>query len=118
MDINEANRICAEFMGVQVTTDGIPFEVDQYYDSQGDLQLEQIPLQPYSESLDSLVSVWEKLMQLDGFRFSNRLTIFKDICISDISMGNCMCLLEQAKTIQAAAAIATARAIQELEKEN
>lgn len=115
MNDDEANKIIAECMccaarqfkikNKKVWFSGNP-DPYKYY--------EYGPL--YTQSLDALVPVWKKLMLLDGFRFSNRLTIFKDKAISDISNSKGMQNLSERQTIQSAAAVATAKYILELEK--
>lgn len=107
MTPQEANKIISKFMGhnyVELNA-GTPFsraliEVESgWYSSL------------YSTSLDRLVPVWEKLNQRD-FRFALR-----DLYEFQIRVDRDNYFFGDGKTIQEAAAIATAKAIQELEDE-
>ena len=105
MNSDEANRIIAEYMGN---------ELGGYYVCNTE---DCDEIKTYGDSLDALVPVWSQLATVDGFRFSNRLTIFKDKSVSDVSTSRGICCLEEGKTIQEAAVIATAKAIKELNNE-
>ena len=126
MDSNEANKIIAEFMGY-------------YYIGIENKRLEDLPCliltrkcdgeriykYPYSESLDALVPVWQKLKEdfdlyhfdigFNGNEFSVDITFEnKAEALDDTIMrSNCA----WSNTIQEAAAIATAKAIKELATE-
>lgn len=108
MTPQEANRIIAEFMGSYFDhSNGIT----TYY-SQG----EQYAARLYSKSLDALVPVWEKLK---GF-YNGSIDLM--LAPSDKPFANidyfvdkhCYSCNSYGDTIQEAAAIATAKAIQEL----
>lgn len=102
MEIDEANKIVAEFMGLEYHREG---------DCAGWIRNDRFLQFPYSMSFDSLVPVWEKLEFLDikifwasdGYRFwiKNNREVFSG-----------------RKTIQEAACVATAKAILALTQES
>lgn len=114
MKTEEANKIIAEYMGdcwhcIKVT-DNFHMFCTKCGEGDPDLSLPE-----YVTSLDALVPVWEKLdlpkiLEMDirrGARPMFALRIYADLAYTQD---------EQSDTIQEAAAIATAKAIQELNK--
>ena len=110
MKPDEANRIIAEFLGLTVHPSGVvmvPQDMDH-------IRQDAIP---YSRSLDALVPVWEKLGVFSGgfvkdwneveSRPINSFLIETDL--GDFSS-------QHNETLELAAAIATAKAIQGLQK--
>lgn len=101
MTDQEVNKIIAEFMGFELHEDYIFKEYENGI-VEDDL---------YTESLDALVPVWEKLQidfnfMMQGSFVKNNFSIFKH--------GKAICAKQNKKTIQQAAAHATAKAIVEL----
>jgi hypothetical protein len=109
MKPDEANKIIAEYMGwYKQSTDKHPhawnnnegFRVNKH--------------EWFSESLDALVPVWEKLEYVPLFKQA-RLSKTYWCKVESIDIGKpTFCSPEGIVTIQEAAAIATAKAIQEL----
>jgi len=98
MTINEANKICAEFMG---NTDPIPSNIDELSDKQKRVYL------PYMHSLDSLIPIWEKLNQFPNiYRYKSHyqvsMAILGRYVVREILTEACV--------------LATAKAIKELKK--
>jgi len=105
MTTDEANGVCAEFMGWKFSTDGSGdyFYLERRWES--DI---------YSESLDALVPVWEKLeprSELIFDRFYDDEGDYWHVYFKDQKISITY------TSLQEAACIATAKAIQEL-KEN
>ena len=129
MDTQEANRIIAEFMGWEFVRRDHELQGDVWrnkedgvYSSKYRYNYDQVP-EGYSESLDALVPVWEKLTtaRIDinmqgGIRPIAFLTIYNMVPKhkQDESLWGDDHYEIQRDTIQEAAAIATAKAIQEL----
>jgi len=104
MKVEEANKIIAEFMGWEFSTDGSDdfFYLNRRWENNS-----------YSESLDALVPVWEKLKLKPYFREVDH----KERGIG-CYLGNCSIFeWSYGETIQEAAAKATAKAIKEKEDE-
>ena len=100
MEINEANKIIAEYMG---------YSRDDYLSGWFDGNDKQVKYLDYREHLDDLVSVWEKLgLHNISFQLDQKFCIINDkkVFVSAVS---------GLKTIQKAACIATAKAIQNLD---
>lgn len=113
MNKDEANKIIAEFMGYGGCSTPFMIEGEYYiavFDSNG-FAAEYI--RPYSESLDALVPVWEKL-DFD-FCLSAKEKSCRNMDYSGyyLNFGG---LEVKSTTLQEAAAIATAKAILELNK--
>jgi hypothetical protein len=100
MTPQEANKIIAEFMG---NINPVPSNIDELSEKQKKIY------QPYAYSLDALVPVWEKMKLRQYFSYESGIfRIYKSKHRNNWSgIG---------KTIQEAAAIATAKAIEELKK--
>lgn len=122
LDDEEVNRGIAEFMGFYILTDELEectecdnkWHIASYIDEKISPYKTTSPV--YTESLDALVPVWEKLKEERGFC---RFTICLDykhndglITVWEMPMGN----ETTGKTIQQAAAYATYKAIKELSK--
>lgn len=117
MTNNEINRIIAEYIDEWIEQIHLPHSNGNYWVKVMDDDMPKLEQPPYISSLDSLVPVWEKLRSdRNGFRESFRLTIFKDSCVADHTREIGIENLCEGKTIQQAAAHATAKAIQELTK--
>ena len=104
MKAQEANKIIAEYMG---NTNPVPVNLDKLSARQLKMYL------PYMYSLDALVPVWEKLSTID-LRLCG---VGYDCHFYETNIGYKFKLADnfsEGKTIQEAAAIATAKAIQEL----
>lgn len=65
----EINRVIAEFMGLECTN-GQPWYPDYEEDYEGNQEAVQVAVQPYTESLDALVTVVEKLAPVWVFELS------------------------------------------------
>lgn len=96
MTANEANKIIAEYMGMRV---GIFWKFLGCSLRWGAF---------YTESLDTLVPVWEKLDMNETHFYQESATLYHD----DFPDG----VDGKGKTLQEAAAIATANLIQELQQ--
>lgn len=109
MNKEEANKILAEYMGTEINPedDSVFMEEEDYivYDYL------------YSDSLDALVSVWEKL-DIDGQAYDNydREFMKHEFRIYITNNRELLDFQGNGQSIQEAAAIATAKAIQEIEK--
>lgn len=112
MTEEDVNKVIAEFMGFSILkTYNHSFEGFYSQDS----EREMVTVYFYTESLDSLVPVWKKILSCrNGFRESYRLTIFKDSAVADNSQDGIMGNIQEDKTIQLSAARATAFSIKEL----
>lgn len=116
MKPEEADRIIAEFMGwkFKIHPRGlnyVGYNTDRYWHLEGDTnKYEAHP--EYSESLDELVPVWEKLKL--AFEISLGITKFGKYCLIQREIENKTISHEKTSlSIQQAAAIATAKAIKE-----
>lgn len=115
MSDNEVNKIITEFMGWNLWSgqfSGIRYNAEIYIDENGKKVLNN-----FTESLDALVPVWEKLKVTD---FQYNIAYDNDVIVYDceITATNGEYLVyvigvESMKTIQQAAAHTTARAILE-----
>ena len=111
MTTEEVNKIIAKYLGNDAIYNmkkcyrGSPTEDDAY----GAL------LYPFHESLDSLVPVWEKLKEVMCLDPCEKSCVNMDYSGFYIDHGD---FNAKAVTIQEAAAIATAKAIQELTDES
>ena len=104
MNTTEANKIIADFMGVKVEDD-CPYTEAMY-----EGEMTKVYGSPYFSSLDALVPVWEKLEFLHcQFNWIPDNTFNCTLSLNEEHNAN-------SKTIQEAATIATAKAIQELGK--
>ena len=103
MTKEEANKIIAEFMN---DANPVPSNINELSDRQKKIY------QPYIYNLDALVPVWIKLKlnRVTLEQFDDRFDLFN----ADLDI--CHNYETSAKTIQEAAAIATARAIKHLDK--
>ena len=115
MDIQDANKIIAEYMGFKIVSDGISELIE------GPSGTLRILKGTYSNSLDALVPVWEKLEEVNVFvnRFAPHGK-FVELCSDkkgkDYLPWDCFHYHKhEGTTIQEAACIATAKAIKELE---
>ncbi len=114
MKTDEANRIIAEYMDRRcyncgdIDTGHCCFAVNGYGNDE------------YTNSLDALVPVWEKLKDSGVFMNQffpqeNRVQLYKEKCAEEYSpFDRFDYFMAEENTIQEAAAIATAKAIQEL----
>lgn len=109
MDDNEVNKIIAEFMGHRI------FQVtpDVYYIAN---KKGHCCSRTYTDSLDALVPVWEKLNVGDVkcYRYNKHPCEFSLSVMTSPIYGKAI----SGSTIQQAAAHATAKAIQELNTNN
>ena len=111
MTPQEANEIIHAYMGrgclIYTASDG-------FIDSSGSINERLL----YSNSLDALVPVWEKLnysaveVELRGFACGDKT------CVVYQFNRECTSVQIESETIQEAAAIATAKAIKEIEKDS
>jgi len=112
MKTNEANKIIAEFMGHDV------YAIDVHISCRG--KSRNYFFEMYSEDLNALVPVWEKLEFFDNEEFittDNEVTIKKWHGDGEwLFMFNEIEGVGFGRTLQEAAAIATAKAIKELGK--
>jgi hypothetical protein len=106
MTSQEANKIIAEFMGVKVEDDC------PYTEAMHGGEMTKVYGSPYFSSLDALVPVWEKL-NLDGGWVYDSCGGKESWIITFTGKEESG---EWCPTIQEAAAIATAKAIQEMGK--
>ncbi|MCK5138466.1 MAG: hypothetical protein KAQ85_01365 [Thermodesulfovibrionia bacterium] len=116
MDLQEVNRIIAEYMGLEEDDlDGVSCFTCGY----DGLWDEFFQKDLYTRSLDALIPVWEKLNCRPYFDYdwNDDKTKKVEFCeVSEISLGKYPYGYAAGETIQQAAAIATAKVIQELEK--
>ena len=106
MTPQEANKLIAEYMGVEyVEYKTYKCPVCDFSEFKG-----------YSESLDRLVPVWEKIKQIPLFNRTGEVDDPKWLCEIECENSNPKFnyVSGHAITIQEAACIATARAIKEL----
>ena len=109
MNDNEVNKIIAEFMELRVLS---------FFNDEGIFQYEKPPMRAvyennlYTKSLDALVPVWEKLKGFDRIiiDIKNYINGFWFEELSDWDSDS-MCFTHNMKTIQQAAAHATAKVI-------
>ena len=115
MKADEANKIIADFMGYGIAkkVNGVPFATSP-------IPKAKYRLEDYYLSLDALVPVWEKLEFFDNEEFittDNEVTIKKWHGDGEwLFMFNEIEGVGFGRTLQEAAAIATAKAIKELGK--
>lgn len=110
MTPQEADKICAEFMNEKISECGTHI-LDGRVSTRVDPSAYYMKLL-YSKSLDALVPVWEKL---NPYRITYKKSIDGWACTIFIQ-GKLDATAFWHKTIQAAAAIATAKALKELKK--
>lgn len=112
MTKEEVNKVIAEFMNLRIIGTFLDENNEGYWDI-GEDQI--IKHKFYTDSLDVLIPVWEKLDSQDEVRFERLLNKQYLFWFSDAIYAHQETLAE---TIQEAAAIATAKAILELTKTN
>ena len=103
MEIQEANKIIAEYMGEGSLINSMDFDLKA-----------RLHVGRYSKSLDALVPVWEKLGSF-MIELENK-SPFHEGYLFDITLrpSGTFYTRTTARTIQEAACLATAKAIQEL----
>lgn len=101
MDKNEVNKIIGEFMGWTRNEEGTGWYTDG----------KDFIAPWWTESLDALVSVWEKL-ELSQIRIGDSFGLEQTLIFKGVESS----IWSEGETIQEAAAKATALAILELEK--
>lgn len=116
MSVEEADRIIAEFMGFDLVNMDYSYKdypCEAVWENQETGAMEQTPF--YSQSLDALVPVWEKLriraIQFNFWKKDPMVTILRGELSSNSLVGF------NNKNLEQAAAIATVKAILEMEKE-
>lgn len=118
MELQEVNRIIAEYMGWKECGCDIKLVPTPFQDECEECGLEfkwnEHLSARYHRSLDALVPVWEKLKYVNYFEFNLHQTWFS-LSISE-KKGEWTEESWGKETIQEAAAFATAKAIQSLEK--
>ena len=124
MTKEEANKIIARFMGYDKKLKQVFLDVGcnhfshhTFTDGSGF----KCVTPRYTKSLDALISVWEKLAKLDGSIMSYNLTNYWHDCYDtskkwQFYFYDCEITTGEGPTPQEAAAIATAKVIQELSK--
>ncbi len=105
MKSSEANKIIAEYMGYTV------YPNDAEFIPQGMMHVKEYSL-AYSQSLDALVPVWEKLNLICDFDICRSLDDKWRFCLKNFT-GSIVFSYES-NSVQEAAAIATAKAILEI----
>lgn len=115
MEIREANKIIAEYMGWKIRYIGNFEPVEYFYEGPGNC-IEDGGTCRYTGTLDSLVPVWEKMEGDISKPIVSRAYMRNDKERWGFRLWGTQSNLATSETIQEAACIATAKCIVELNK--